>query len=54
MPETDAHAIREKLEHVVDLVIDGNHCGVEPTTVVDLVDDVPAVVRQGCGSVEGL
>jgi tRNA threonylcarbamoyl adenosine modification protein (Sua5/YciO/YrdC/YwlC family) len=52
MPETDARDIRERLEHDVDLVIDGEHCGVEPTTVVDLVDGVPQVVREGCGSVE--
>ena len=52
MPEIDAHDIRERLEHDVDLVIDGDHCGVEPTTVVDLVDGVPQVVREGCGSVE--
>lgn len=53
MPETDAGAIREKLEHDVDLVIDGDYCGVEPTTVVDLVDGIPQVLRQGCGSIEG-
>lgn len=53
MPETDAHDIRERLEHDVDLVIDGGNCGVEPTTVVELVDGVPEVVREGCGSVEG-
>ena len=53
MPETDANDIRERLEHEVDLVIDGDHCGVEPTTVVDLVDGIAQVVRQGCGSVEG-
>ena len=52
MPETDAHDIRERLEHDVDLVIDGGSCGVEPTTVVELVDGVPEVVREGCGSVE--
>ena len=52
MPETDAHDIRERLEHDVDLVIDGGSCGVEPTTVVELVDVVPEVVREGCGSVE--
>jgi tRNA threonylcarbamoyl adenosine modification protein (Sua5/YciO/YrdC/YwlC family) len=54
MPETDANDIREILEHDVDLVIDGGHCGVEPTTVVELVDGVAQVVRQGRGSVEGL
>jgi tRNA threonylcarbamoyl adenosine modification protein (Sua5/YciO/YrdC/YwlC family) len=53
LPETDAHLIRERLEHDVDLVIDGDFCGIEPTTVVDLVEGIPLVLRQGCGSVEG-
>ena len=53
MPETDAHDIRERLEHDVDLVIDGDNCGLEPTTVIDLVDGVPEIVREGRGSVEG-
>jgi tRNA threonylcarbamoyl adenosine modification protein (Sua5/YciO/YrdC/YwlC family) len=54
MPETDAYAIRERLERDVDLVIDGGNCGLEPTTVIDLVDGVPQVVREGCGPVDGL
>jgi len=54
MPETDARAIRETLEHDVDLVIDGEHCGFEPTTVIDMTGTVPEIVRQGCGAVEGL
>jgi len=53
-PETDAMAIREKLEHQVDLVVDGGHCGVESTTVVDLTEAAPQVIRQGRGSTEGL
>ena len=51
-PETDARDIREKLQRQLDLVIDGGHCGVEPTTVVDLTGDVPEVTRHGKGSVE--
>ena len=54
LPETDAYAVREKLEHEVDLVIDGGNCGLEPTTVVDLVDGVPQVARQGRGSTDDL
>jgi tRNA threonylcarbamoyl adenosine modification protein (Sua5/YciO/YrdC/YwlC family) len=54
MPETDALDIRERLEHDVDLVIDGGNCGLDPTTVIDMVDNVPQVGRQGCGAVEGL
>lgn len=54
MPETDAQEIRERLEHDVDLVIDGDHCGLEPTTVIEMISGAPQVVRQGCGPVEGL
>jgi tRNA A37 threonylcarbamoyladenosine synthetase subunit TsaC/SUA5/YrdC len=54
MPETDAWEIRERLEQDVDLVIDGGSCGLEPTTVIDLVDGVPQVLRAGCGPVDGL
>ena len=43
--------IRDLLEHQVELVIDGGFCGLEPTTVVDLTEDVPRVARVGCGSV---
>ena len=51
-PETDAHEIRELLEHDVDLVIDGGHCGIEPTTVIDMTSGAPQVVREGCGPVD--
>jgi tRNA threonylcarbamoyl adenosine modification protein (Sua5/YciO/YrdC/YwlC family) len=50
-PLTDAREIRERLEHQVDLVIDGGSCGVEPTTVVNLVGDAPVIMRLGKGSV---
>ena len=46
---TDAEEIRERLASQVDLVIDGGYCGYEPTTVVDLMGDVPVVVREGKG-----
>jgi len=53
-PETDAHDIREKLEHQLDLVVDGGACGIEPTTIVDLTDSVPRVVRKGRGPTDDL
>ena len=53
-PETDAHDIRKRLEHDVDLVIDGDNCGLEPTTVIDLVDGSMAIVRKGRGRDQGL
>ncbi len=49
LPLIDPYDIRETLEHDVDLVIDGGYCGMEPTTVIDLADDSPVVVRQGKG-----
>ncbi len=49
-PETDAEDIRDRLEHQVDLIIDGGNCGLEPTTVVDLASgSAPVVLRQGKG-----
>ena len=48
-PLTDPYDIRETLEHEVDLVIDGGYCGMEATTVVDLVDDTPLILRAGKG-----
>ncbi len=53
-PETDAYEIRDKLEHQVDLILDGGHCGIEPTTVVDLTEPAPAVLRQGRASSDAL
>jgi len=49
LPMTDAGEIRERLEHEVDLILDGGHCGIEPTTVVSLVEERPEVIRVGCG-----
>ena len=46
---TSAEDIREVLEKSVDLIIDGGHCGVVPTTIVDLTDEDPLVTRQGLG-----
>jgi tRNA threonylcarbamoyl adenosine modification protein (Sua5/YciO/YrdC/YwlC family) len=50
-PLTDGLEIRARLEHELDAVLDGGHCGLEPTTVVDLAGVPPVVVRQGKGDV---
>ena len=50
----DAVEIRHRYEHAVDLVIDGGPCGIEPTTVISLIDDIPQILRHGRGSVEFL
>jgi tRNA threonylcarbamoyl adenosine modification protein (Sua5/YciO/YrdC/YwlC family) len=49
-PLADATDIRRALEHELDLILDSGHCGVEPTTVVDLTGDEPLVLREGRGS----
>ena len=49
LPLNDAEEIRERLEHQVELVVDGGPCGLEMTTVIDLTDSVPELVRQGKG-----
>jgi len=51
LPMVDPEDMFVRLKHQVDLVIDGGFCGIEPTTVVDLVEDEPVVVRQGKGDI---
>ncbi|MGI4895764.1 MAG: L-threonylcarbamoyladenylate synthase [Janthinobacterium lividum] len=48
-PPSDGWTISEELEHVVDAVVDAGECGTEPTTVVDLSEGYPEVVRVGAG-----
>jgi tRNA threonylcarbamoyl adenosine modification protein (Sua5/YciO/YrdC/YwlC family) len=50
-PLTDPEDIRDKLEHQVDLILDGGSCGLEPTSVLDLSGDTVKVVRAGKGDV---
>ena len=50
-PLTDPYDIRDRLEHEVDLVIDGGFCGLEATSVVDLTEATPRILRVGVGDV---
>ncbi len=52
LPLTDPYQIRILLEHQVDLVIDGGFCDIEPSTVIDMTDGMPMVLRQGKGPVD--
>lgn len=49
VPLTNAQDIQSRLEGVIDVVLDGGDCGVEPTTVVDLTGDAPRIIRRGRG-----
>lgn len=49
---TDPEYIHEKFEKLVDLVIDGGIGGMEYSTIIDMSDEEPVVMRQGIGIVD--
>lgn len=49
LPMTDPWDIESAIGHSVDLIVDGGFRGLEPTTVVDLTDENPVIVRAGAG-----
>ena len=49
--QSDPEQIRDYLEHQVDLIIHGGYLGQQPTTVVDLTQDSPQILRQGSGDI---
>jgi tRNA threonylcarbamoyl adenosine modification protein (Sua5/YciO/YrdC/YwlC family) len=49
LPLSDPEEIRDRLEHDVDLVVDGGFCGLEPTTVVEIEAGRATLTRQGKG-----
>jgi len=49
VPLTDPYDIRDTLEHQLELVIDGGFCGLEATSVIDLTNEEPSIIRKGCG-----
>lgn len=53
-PLSEGEDIRARLERQLDLILDAGHCGIEPSTVIDLSGEVPAVLRVGAGDVEVL
>lgn len=48
-PLNQAWEIRERLERLVDLVIDAGVCNIQPTTVIDLTGESPVLTRLGKG-----
>ena len=48
-PMNDAHEIRERLQQQVQAVVDAGACPMAPTTVIDLTDDEPVLIRHGRG-----
>lgn len=48
-PMTQGWEIKERLDHVVDAVVDSGDCGTEPTTVIDFSGDERQILRRGSG-----
>ncbi|MGW2212077.1 L-threonylcarbamoyladenylate synthase [Streptomyces sp. NPDC001781] len=48
-PLTQGWEIKDRLDHVVDAVVDSGECGTEPTTVVDFSSGEAEIVRVGAG-----
>ena len=49
LPLTEDWEIQERLDDHLDLIVDGGHCGIEPTTVIDLSQMPPQLRRAGRG-----
>ncbi|AWX15182.1 threonylcarbamoyl-AMP synthase [Mergibacter septicus] len=49
--QSDPEEIRSLLEKRVDLIIHGGYLGQQPTTVVDLTQSTPKILREGSGSI---
>lgn len=50
--ESDPEAIQESIGKQVDLIIHGGYLGQHPTTVIDLTENTPEIVREGVGDVQ--
>ena len=51
MPLSDPYEIRERLANQVDAFIDAGNCGLDATSIIDLVSGAPEVLRVGKGDV---
>jgi len=46
---TQGWEIKERLDHQIEAVVDSGECDTTPTTVIDLSEDEPEVLRAGAG-----
>ena len=51
-PLMDPYEMKDTIGNQVDLIIDGGYCGLEATTVIEMLDEGPEVVRRGKGADE--
>jgi tRNA threonylcarbamoyl adenosine modification protein (Sua5/YciO/YrdC/YwlC family) len=48
-PMTQGWEIKDRLDHVLDAVVDSGECGTEPTTVIDFSNGEAEIIRHGAG-----
>jgi tRNA threonylcarbamoyl adenosine modification protein (Sua5/YciO/YrdC/YwlC family) len=53
-PMNDAEEIRQRFQKSLQAVVDAGACPMEPTTVIDLTDEEPVLVRRGRGELSRL
>lgn len=51
-PLTEGWEIQDRLQDLLELILDGGHCGTEPTTVIDLTSLPPVLIRAGRGALD--
>jgi tRNA threonylcarbamoyl adenosine modification protein (Sua5/YciO/YrdC/YwlC family) len=54
MPCLDASETLEAFGRIIDVLVDSESPGDEPSTVIEIVDDQVQVLREGVGSIEGI
>jgi len=51
-PCNDPENIQNRLQNLIELIIEGGHCGRVPTSVVDLTEKKPKILRKGKGNID--
>jgi len=54
LPVSDPEQAYHRLHHLVDVVVHGGNCGYTPTSVIDLTEAEPRLIRKGKGDVRSL
>ena len=51
-PLTEGWEIQDRLDSRLEVILDGGYCGTEPTTILDLTNLPPELIRAGRGALE--
>lgn len=53
-PVNDTDEFHDRLDREVDVVLESGNCGLQPTTIIDLTEQPPKLIRLGKGPVHNL